>query len=156
MMDRHEVGSAWKSALDLHAREGGEHGREDMAATQHGLAEGHEVCDGVIAISNQLHELFSALSSSSRPISLPHEGCWLSVPRRVSREIQARPGVGNKRRLQHDSISRLVPICVEPGGPAGIPRAYRSKAPGSAPGIPVNYAGLADLFRYEVHLERAC
>jgi hypothetical protein len=52
-----EVRAGGKGALDLDLMEGATYFREDVAASQHGGPEGHEVGDGVLAIAYQLLEV---------------------------------------------------------------------------------------------------
>ncbi len=56
MVDRHEIRAGLERALDLQFRQGGQDRREDVASTQHGLADGHEVRDRVVSITDELWE----------------------------------------------------------------------------------------------------
>jgi hypothetical protein len=55
MVHGDEVGARGEGALDHEFGERGDDGGLDMAATEHGLAHGHEVRDHVLAIANELY-----------------------------------------------------------------------------------------------------
>lgn len=50
----YEVGARWECALDHEFGERCADGWEDVAPAQHGGADGHEVCDCVLAIADEL------------------------------------------------------------------------------------------------------
>jgi hypothetical protein len=55
MVHGDEVGACGEGALDHEFGERSDDGGLDMAATEHGLAHGHEVRDHVLAIANELY-----------------------------------------------------------------------------------------------------
>ncbi|KAK1247665.1 hypothetical protein MKX07_000553 [Trichoderma sp. CBMAI-0711] len=57
IVDGDEVGASGKGALDLDLGQGRADRGLDVAAAEHGRAEVHEVCDGVIAIADELLEV---------------------------------------------------------------------------------------------------
>lgn len=54
MVDRDEVRAGGKRAFDHYFGEGSRDGREDVAAAEHGGTDGHEVCDCVFSIADEL------------------------------------------------------------------------------------------------------
>jgi hypothetical protein len=54
VVDGDEVGAGGEGALDHQLVEACDDGGLDMAATEHGLANGHEIGDGVVAIADKL------------------------------------------------------------------------------------------------------
>lgn len=54
VVDRDEVSAGGESALDHELSQGCDDGRQNVAAAQQRLADGHEFCDAVVAITNQL------------------------------------------------------------------------------------------------------
>ena len=62
MMDSDQVGATGKCALYHKLGEGGDNGGKNMPPTKHGLADGHEVGNGVIAITNQLFFLLASVT----------------------------------------------------------------------------------------------
>ena len=77
MVDGDEVCARGKGALDLELGEGAYDGREDMAATEHGLANGHEVGNGVPAIADELYAVRSAGRLSAAWGRILRGGCSL-------------------------------------------------------------------------------
>lgn len=85
-MDSHEVGAAGERPLDHELGEGSDHGGEDVTSAEHGLADGHEVGDGMVAIADELLSGISIRSgrNGAHRVQLGGVrllvGCSLSVP----------------------------------------------------------------------------
>ncbi len=62
MVHRDQVRARRERTLDLELDQGGYDGGQDMAATQHRLADGHQVGDGVVSIANELYRITSIIS----------------------------------------------------------------------------------------------
>jgi len=54
MMDCHKVCTAWESALDHQLSKRRDDRWKNVTSAKHGLANGHEVGDGMIAIADEL------------------------------------------------------------------------------------------------------
>ena len=54
MVHGYEVGSCGECAFDHDFGEGGADGGEDVTAAEHRRADGHEVCNRVVAIADEL------------------------------------------------------------------------------------------------------
>ena len=74
MVYGYEVRAGRECALDHEFCKGRADGREDMAAAKHGCADGHEVCDCVVPIADELYSL--ALKLMERWGSILLEDYW--------------------------------------------------------------------------------
>lgn len=54
MVDGNQIRASGKCTLDLDFGQCGRDGGEDVAASEHGAADCHEVCYGVVAIADEL------------------------------------------------------------------------------------------------------
>jgi hypothetical protein len=75
-----EVRAHGKGALNHHLGERRDDRGLHVAATQHGLANGHEVRDRVVAIANELYAFRMRKPMRMRPGSVPLAGYSQSVP----------------------------------------------------------------------------
>lgn len=64
MVYRDEVGSGWKSALDHYLSQRRADGWQDMATAEHSRTNGHEICDSVLAIADELFEVLGLVFSA--------------------------------------------------------------------------------------------
>jgi len=76
-MDSHEVGAAGERPLHHELGEGSDHGGEDVTSAEHGLADGHEVGDGMVAIADELLSGISIRSGRTGSIGGGQTSCRL-------------------------------------------------------------------------------
>jgi hypothetical protein len=75
VVDGDKIGTRGKGALDHHLGERCNDRGLNVAATQHGLADGHEVRDRVVAISNELYAFRMRKPMRTLTGTVPLGGC---------------------------------------------------------------------------------